>query len=32
MQSRNFDQTKNEEKVIRNCYPHWIPHVLKAEY
>jgi hypothetical protein len=32
MQPRNFVQTKNEEKIIRNYYLHWVPHVSKTKH
>jgi hypothetical protein len=32
MQSRDFVQTQNEEKIIGSCYLHWVPLILKLEY
>jgi hypothetical protein len=32
MKPRDFVQTQNEEKVIRSCYLHWFPPILKAKH
>jgi hypothetical protein len=32
MQLRDFVKTQNEKKVIKSCYLHWVPLVLKAKH
>jgi hypothetical protein len=32
MQPRDFVQTQNEEKIIRSCYLHWVPPILKIKH
>jgi hypothetical protein len=32
MQPNFFVQTQNEEKIIRNYYLHWVPHVSKRKH